>query len=144
MFSNPTDVWDGPVASACSWAAAANIFSTKAREHEGIAADRIHELAGDGTGGAGNRGGGRAGEGARGRHLRQGRAWTGRAEGTEDSAAGDGARSAYPGLAPYCASRDGVKQLTMSLADDWGRHGILRPVRPSSPCTSLPQMPHAR
>ncbi|MEX2168426.1 MAG: glucose 1-dehydrogenase [Pirellulales bacterium] len=30
----------------------------------------------------------------------------------------------YAGMAPYCASRGGVKQLTMSLADDWGRHGI--------------------
>jgi NAD(P)-dependent dehydrogenase (short-subunit alcohol dehydrogenase family) len=30
----------------------------------------------------------------------------------------------YAGLAPYCASRGGVKQLTMSLADDWGRHGV--------------------
>jgi len=30
----------------------------------------------------------------------------------------------YAGLAPYCASRGGVKQLTMSLADDWGKHGI--------------------
>jgi NAD(P)-dependent dehydrogenase (short-subunit alcohol dehydrogenase family) len=30
----------------------------------------------------------------------------------------------YAGLAPYCASRGGVKQLTMSLADDWGSHGI--------------------
>ena len=30
----------------------------------------------------------------------------------------------YAGLGPYCASRGGVKQLTMSLADDWGRHGI--------------------
>lgn len=30
----------------------------------------------------------------------------------------------YAGLAPYCASRGGVKQLTMSLADDWGPHGI--------------------
>ena len=30
----------------------------------------------------------------------------------------------YAGLAPYCASRGGVKQLTMSLADDWGTHGI--------------------
>jgi len=30
----------------------------------------------------------------------------------------------YAGLAPYCASRGGVKQLTMSLADDWGQHGI--------------------
>ncbi len=30
----------------------------------------------------------------------------------------------YAGLAPYCASRGGVKQLTMSLADDWGAHGI--------------------
>lgn len=28
------------------------------------------------------------------------------------------------GLGPYGASRGGVKQLTMSLADDWGRHGI--------------------
>ena len=30
----------------------------------------------------------------------------------------------YAGLGPYGASRGGVKQLTMSLADDWGRHGI--------------------
>ncbi len=30
----------------------------------------------------------------------------------------------YAGLAPYCASRGGVKQLTMSLADDWGKDGV--------------------
>ena len=30
----------------------------------------------------------------------------------------------YAGLAPYGASRGGVRQLTMSLADDWGHHGI--------------------
>ena len=30
----------------------------------------------------------------------------------------------YAGLAPYGASRGGVRQLTMSLADDWGCHGI--------------------
>ena len=30
----------------------------------------------------------------------------------------------YAGMPAYCASRGGVKQLTMSLADDWGRHGI--------------------
>lgn len=30
----------------------------------------------------------------------------------------------YAGLGPYCASRGGVKQLTMSLADDWGPHGV--------------------
>jgi NAD(P)-dependent dehydrogenase (short-subunit alcohol dehydrogenase family) len=30
----------------------------------------------------------------------------------------------YAGLAPYCASRGGIKQLTMSLADEWGGHGI--------------------
>jgi len=30
----------------------------------------------------------------------------------------------YAGLAPYCSSRGGVKQLTMSLADDWGKFGI--------------------
>jgi NAD(P)-dependent dehydrogenase (short-subunit alcohol dehydrogenase family) len=30
----------------------------------------------------------------------------------------------YAGLAPYTASRGGVRQLTMSLADDWGEHGI--------------------
>jgi gluconate 5-dehydrogenase len=30
----------------------------------------------------------------------------------------------YAGLGPYCASRGGVKQLTMSLADDWGVYGI--------------------
>jgi NAD(P)-dependent dehydrogenase (short-subunit alcohol dehydrogenase family) len=28
------------------------------------------------------------------------------------------------GLGPYGASRGGIKQLTMSLADDWGGHGI--------------------
>ena len=28
------------------------------------------------------------------------------------------------GLGPYGASRGGVRQLTMSLADDWGKHGI--------------------
>jgi gluconate 5-dehydrogenase len=28
------------------------------------------------------------------------------------------------GLGPYGASRGGIKQLTMSLADDWGRYGI--------------------
>jgi len=28
------------------------------------------------------------------------------------------------GLGPYCASRGGIRQLTMSLADDWGKHGI--------------------
>ena len=30
----------------------------------------------------------------------------------------------YAGLGPYCASRGGTKQLTMSLADDWGKYGI--------------------
>jgi NAD(P)-dependent dehydrogenase (short-subunit alcohol dehydrogenase family) len=30
----------------------------------------------------------------------------------------------YAGLSPYTASRGGVKQLTMSLADDWGAHGV--------------------
>ncbi len=30
----------------------------------------------------------------------------------------------YAGLGPYTASRGGVKQLTMSLADDWGVYGI--------------------
>ena len=30
----------------------------------------------------------------------------------------------YAGLAPYCASRGGTRQLTMSLADDWGKCGI--------------------
>src|SRR5262249_115115 len=28
------------------------------------------------------------------------------------------------GIAPYCASRGGVKQLTMALADEWGRQGV--------------------
>src|SRR4051794_18523532 len=32
--------------------------------------------------------------------------------------------SGYAGLGPYGASRGGIKQLTMSLADDWGPHGI--------------------
>lgn len=30
----------------------------------------------------------------------------------------------YAGLAPYGASRGGVRQMTMSLADDWGPHGV--------------------
>jgi NAD(P)-dependent dehydrogenase (short-subunit alcohol dehydrogenase family) len=30
----------------------------------------------------------------------------------------------YPGLAPYGASRGGIRQLTMSLAADWGKHGV--------------------
>ncbi len=30
----------------------------------------------------------------------------------------------FAGLGPYGASRGGVRQLTMSLADDWGRYGI--------------------
>src|ERR1700730_4693815 len=30
----------------------------------------------------------------------------------------------FAGLAPYGASRGGIRQLTMSLADDWGKHGI--------------------
>jgi len=30
----------------------------------------------------------------------------------------------YAGLGPYGASRGGIRQLTMSLADDWGSNGI--------------------
>lgn len=30
----------------------------------------------------------------------------------------------YAGLAPYGASRGGIRQMTMSLAHDWGKHGI--------------------
>ena len=30
----------------------------------------------------------------------------------------------YSGIAPYCSARGGIKQLTMSLADDWGEYGI--------------------
>jgi NAD(P)-dependent dehydrogenase (short-subunit alcohol dehydrogenase family) len=30
----------------------------------------------------------------------------------------------YSGLGPYGASRGGIRQLTMSLADDWGPHGV--------------------
>jgi NAD(P)-dependent dehydrogenase (short-subunit alcohol dehydrogenase family) len=30
----------------------------------------------------------------------------------------------FAGLGPYGASRGGIRQLTMSLADDWGNHGI--------------------
>jgi NAD(P)-dependent dehydrogenase (short-subunit alcohol dehydrogenase family) len=30
----------------------------------------------------------------------------------------------YAGIAPYCASRGGIKQLTMSLADEWGPRGV--------------------
>src|SRR6185312_10042885 len=30
----------------------------------------------------------------------------------------------YAGLGPYGASRGGIRQLTMSLAADWGPHGI--------------------
>jgi len=38
--------------------------------------------------------------------------------GSETSVAG------YAGLAPYGASRGGVRQMTMSLAHDWGEYGI--------------------
>ena len=30
----------------------------------------------------------------------------------------------YAGLAPYGATRGGIRQMTMSLADDWGKHGV--------------------
>lgn len=30
----------------------------------------------------------------------------------------------YAGITPYCASRGGIKQMTMSLADEWGNDGI--------------------
>ena len=30
----------------------------------------------------------------------------------------------YAGITPYCASRGGIKQMTMSLADEWGDKGI--------------------
>ncbi len=30
----------------------------------------------------------------------------------------------YAGLGPYTASRGGIRQLTMSLADDWGKFGV--------------------
>ena len=30
----------------------------------------------------------------------------------------------YAGLAPYGASRGGMRQMTMSLAADWGKHGV--------------------
>ncbi len=30
----------------------------------------------------------------------------------------------YAGLGPYGASRGGIRQLTMSLADDWGKYGV--------------------
>ncbi len=30
----------------------------------------------------------------------------------------------YAGIGPYCASRGGIKQVTMSLADEWGPHGV--------------------
>jgi gluconate 5-dehydrogenase len=30
----------------------------------------------------------------------------------------------YAGLGPYSASRGGIRQLTMSLADDWGSRGV--------------------
>lgn len=30
----------------------------------------------------------------------------------------------FAGLAPYTASRGGIRQLTMSLADEWGRYGV--------------------
>jgi gluconate 5-dehydrogenase len=31
---------------------------------------------------------------------------------------------ARPGIAPYAASKGGVKMLTKGMAADWGRHGI--------------------
>lgn len=30
----------------------------------------------------------------------------------------------YAGVGPYCASRGGIRQLTMSLAAEWGPHGV--------------------
>lgn len=30
----------------------------------------------------------------------------------------------YADISPYCASKGGIKQLTMSLADEWGKHGV--------------------
>lgn len=30
----------------------------------------------------------------------------------------------YGGITPYCASRGGIKQMTMALADEWGPHGV--------------------
>jgi gluconate 5-dehydrogenase len=30
----------------------------------------------------------------------------------------------FAGLGPYGASRGGIRQITMSLADDWGKYGI--------------------
>jgi NAD(P)-dependent dehydrogenase (short-subunit alcohol dehydrogenase family) len=30
----------------------------------------------------------------------------------------------YGGITPYCASRGGVKQMTMALADEWGPYGV--------------------
>lgn len=30
----------------------------------------------------------------------------------------------YAGITPYCASRGGIKQMTMSLADEWGEQGV--------------------
>ncbi len=30
----------------------------------------------------------------------------------------------YAGIGPYCSSRGGIRQMTMSLADDWGRYGV--------------------
>ena len=30
----------------------------------------------------------------------------------------------YAGIIPYCASRGGIKQMTMGLADEWGENGI--------------------
>lgn len=36
------------------------------------------------------------------------------------SPASSNTRASYP----YCARRDGIKQLTMSLADEWGARGV--------------------
>jgi gluconate 5-dehydrogenase len=44
--------------------------------------------------------------------------------------------SGFAGLAPYGASRGGIKQLTMSLADDWGPYGIT--VNCLAPAGSVP------
>lgn len=30
----------------------------------------------------------------------------------------------YADISPYCASKGGIKQLTMSLADEWGKYGV--------------------
>jgi NAD(P)-dependent dehydrogenase (short-subunit alcohol dehydrogenase family) len=49
----------------------------------------------------------------------------------------------YAGLGPYGASRGGIRQLTMSLADDWGKNHSEKRVVLTQRLGVIPQRPHS-